>query len=67
LEEIAHLNKRGPYALKWSLKPHYSQSQNGLSRFEAGIAESGLVKTEEMGVKGEPEDDEDDVKLEDMS
>jgi len=66
LEEIAYLNKRGPYALKWSLKPHYSQSQNGLSAFDERGADSGAVKTEEMGIKGEPEDD-DDVKLEDMS
>lgn len=65
MEEIAHLNKRGPYALKWSLKPHYSQSQNGLNRLDAGT-ERGPVKTEDTSMKAEPED-EDDVKLEDMS
>ena len=65
MEEIAHLNKRGPYALKWSLKPHYSQSQHGLSGLDSGI-EKGPVKTEDAGMKMEPEDD-DDVKLEDMS
>ena len=65
MEEIAHLNKRGPYALKWSLKPHYSQSQDGLSRLDSGT-DQGTVKTEETGMKMEPED-KDNVKLEDMS
>jgi hypothetical protein len=54
--------------MKWSLKPHlYSQSQNGLSRFDAGT-EGGPVGPEETNMKAELEDD-DGVKLdsEDMS
>ena len=51
--------------MNWSLEPHYSQSQNGLSRFDAGT-EGGPVSTEDTNVKAEPEDD-DGVKLEDMS
>lgn len=67
LEEIAHLNKRGPYALKWSLKPHYKQSQE----LSSGTRESvGGAKKEEDGfgtpsMKTEP-DNGDNVKMEDV-
>ena len=64
MEEIAHLNKRGPYALKWSLKPHYIQSQQGLNT--QGLSRNGGAgTTEAQGVKMEPKM-EDDVKMEDI-
>jgi TFIIF, beta subunit HTH domain len=73
LEEIAHLNKRGPYALKWSLKPHYNQSHedhNQQGSFTDGSI-SGLNASQVA--KAEPEGDDDDngdyeiVKMEDMA
>lgn len=64
MEEIAHLNKRGPYALKWSLKPHYIQRQQGLNA--QNVARNGGTSTSEaQGVKTEPKV-EDDVKMEDI-
>jgi transcription initiation factor TFIIF subunit beta len=66
LEEIAFLNKRGPYALKWSLKPHYSQSQMGQSS-QVSHQDGGKLGSQlNQGAKVEP-DIEDDVKLEDMA
>ena len=65
MEEIAHLNKRGPYALKWSLKPHYIQSQQELNAHSAErkVAEYG---SDTQGVKTEPKNEDDDVKMEDI-
>ena len=61
LEEIAYLNKRGPYALKWSLKPHYSHGQESHSQQDSLVsAQSGLSAKVES-------EDEDDVKLEDIT
>jgi hypothetical protein len=76
LEEIAHLNKRGPYALKWSLKPHYNQSHD--DQFQQGsFTDGGISELDASKVaKAEPGDDEDDeddngdyeiVKVEDMA
>jgi hypothetical protein len=64
LEEIAHLNKRGPYALKWSLKPHYIQSQQGLNAQNL-TSNGGTGTSDTQGVKTEPKA-EDDVKMEDI-
>ena len=62
LEEIAHLNKRGPYALKWSLKPHYLQSLEG----QTGLGPDGKASGADLPtVKAEPGND--DVKMEDVS
>jgi transcription initiation factor TFIIF subunit beta len=57
LEEIALLNKRGTYALKWSLKPHYSQQREGHNTL---LNPSGGQKA-----KFEPKEEE-DVKMEDI-
>ena len=61
LEEIAHLNKRGPYALKWSLKPHYNQThpENVGQSSETPRAPSTTDPTKVV-LKGD-----DDVKMED--
>lgn len=65
MEEIAHLNKRGPYALKWSLKPHYIQSQQEL-KAHSGERKAGAHASDAQGVKTEPKMEEDDVKMEDI-
>jgi len=61
LEEIAHLNKRGPYALKWSLKPHYNQSHpENIGQSSQEPSPSIATDSTKIEVK-----DEDDVKMED--
>jgi transcription initiation factor TFIIF subunit beta len=62
LEEIAHLNKRGPYALKWSLKPHYNQSQQTSMNLAGN---TGTASTSPQSTKVEAKS-EDDVKMEDV-
>jgi transcription initiation factor TFIIF subunit beta len=62
LEEIAHLNKRGPYALKWSLKPHYNQSQQASADLSGN---TGPAATSPQSTKVEAKS-EDDVKMEDV-
>jgi hypothetical protein len=57
LEEIALLNKRGAYALKWSLKPHYNQNP----RREGQNADLPANQT----TKDEPKAEE-GVKMEDI-
>ena len=64
MEEIAHLNKRGPYALKWSLKPHYIQSQQGL--IAQGLSRNGGAGTTEAQRVKMEQKMEDDVKMEDI-
>jgi hypothetical protein len=51
--------------LKWSLKPHYIQSQQELN---AHSAERKAVEygSDAQGVKTEPKNEDDDVKMEDI-
>jgi len=57
LEEIALLNKRGAYALKWSLKPHYNQNPRREGQ-NADLSANQMTKEEPKA--------EEDVKMEDI-
>jgi len=64
LEEIAIMNKSGPYSGKWSLRPEFKQrSTTGVSNIASAGTDGGVNTGETIEID---DDDDDEVEMEDV-